>query len=128
MDLVNDDTCDYCSEQDTLIHRFISCPVCKSFWTQFISMWNQCIQTPLHLSDRDKILGIYVESSYTINNCILLAKQFIHKQKCKNKNISFNAFRHILKPNILMEKCILIRNNKENMFSERWQQFLEYLS
>jgi hypothetical protein len=87
MGLVDSDICDYCDEIDTLVHRFAVCPVVKLFWNNFIIWWRKQNDNINDLTDKNIILGFYDQEDYALNKSILLAKHFIHRQKCKKGHI-----------------------------------------
>jgi hypothetical protein len=81
MGLVDSDICDYCDEIDTLVHRFVVCPVVKIFWNNFIIWWRKQNDNINDLTDKNIILGFYDQEDYALNKSILLAKHFIHRKK-----------------------------------------------
>jgi hypothetical protein len=128
MGLEEVNTCDYCELSDTLIHRFVTCPTVMEFWGCLETWWNECFSCTLHLSDKDIILGNFVQQTdYALNNIILNAKYYIHIQKCKKKIISFRCFQAILRNKIKEEAFILIKNKKGHTFYERWGKIIESL-
>ena len=113
MGLVDTDICDYCTGVDSIVHRFVTCSVIKRFWDEFSDWWRSYDSTFINLQAKNIILGFYTNSNYTLNNCLLLAKYFIHKQKCAKAIISFPIFKISLRQNISMEENILLKNKKE---------------
>ena len=80
----------------------------------------------LNWSAKDIILGMYDQTNYAVNNCILLGKNVIHKSKCNTKPVRFDAFLRTLRRSICSEKHILYKNNKQNVFTNRWGVFNVY--
>jgi hypothetical protein len=98
------------------------------FWGCLETWWDECFSCTLHLSDKDIILGNFVQQTdYALNNIILNAKYYIHIQKCKKKIISFRCFQAILRNKIKEEAFILIKNKKGHTFYERWGKIIESL-
>jgi hypothetical protein len=120
MKLVDSDICDYYNDVDTLIHRFTVWPVVQNFWKNFSTWWRQCSAKFQNISEKNIILGFYAEINYALNKCILLAKRFIHVQKCAKKPISFFVFKILLKQNIAMERFILQKNKTTHIYEDRW--------
>ena len=121
MQLVDSDLCDYCTGVDTIIHRFVTCPIIKQFWSDFSNWWKICGPNGIGPSGKDVILGLYVQSNYALNNCILVAKHFIHKIKCNKGLIYFRIFIGQLKQHIAIEEYTLLKNKNEHIFKERWE-------
>ena len=97
----------------------------------FQNWWNNC-----NVNDRNKIalspvkiiFGYYESpSKYTINNCLLQAKYYIHKELCKNQNITFAGYLNYLKYKIEVEQHILNTQGKQGIFRKRWSDILSAL-
>ena len=128
MGLVKSAVCDYCTGIDSIAHRFVCCPVIKVFWKHFISWWDIHDDMSIHLNEENIILGLFMINNYALNKCILLAKYFIHKQKCIKGIISFSIFKRQLKQNVAMEKFILVKHNKQYVYEERWAHIVGSLT
>jgi hypothetical protein len=83
LDLVESPICDYCTESDSIIHRFVGCQQIRVFWSDFVRWWETATGLSLNLTAEIILLGNYKSTSYSQNSCILLAKYFIHLQKYK---------------------------------------------
>ena len=128
MGLVDSAICDYCTDIDSIAHRFVFCPGINQFWNDFTSWWSIHDLTLPKLKEEHILLGLFMIDNYSLNKCIMLAKHFIHKQKCTKGNISFGIFKRTLKQNIAMEQYILIKNNKQGLYEERWSHIVGSLS
>ena len=84
----------------------------EQFWNGLKCWWEESYDEILDISEKNIILGFYMNNNYTLNNVILTAKYFIHVQKCKNRTIYFRHFQAFLKSKIQMESCILTRQKK----------------
>ena len=118
MVLVDVDTCDYCESIDSIVHRFVSCPIVKFFWDDLKCWWEDIHGETLLLTEKDIIFGFYNLKNYTLNNVILYAKYFIHVQKCKGNRLSFYHFRSYLKNKIEIERYVLHSKERPN----NWEQ------
>ena len=94
MQLVDSESCDNCLEKDTIIHRFWECRDIKLFWNEMEEWWNTLYpNNTISLSAKIIILGFYwTKCKYSLNNCILQARYFIHKQLCNKQHASFDGF------------------------------------
>ena len=126
MGLVDTDNCDYCTGLDSIVHRFVTCPVISKFWNEFSDWW-RLFSSDITLDAKNIILGFYTHKCYTLNNCVLLAKYFIHRRKCVKGIISFAIFKGLLKQNITMEEHILLKNKKLNVFNDRWEHIRNFI-
>ena len=121
MGLVNSETCDFCPEVDSLVHRFASCADVKTFWEEFITWWNNIHdENRSSLLEKDIMLGLTNEQNNTFNYCILLAKYSIHSFKCSGVNINLCQFKNILKRKTILDKSVMVRRCKLQTFSEKW--------
>ena len=80
MGLVDSELCDNCTLKDTISHRFWQCTNIRSFWAHFEDWWNVLFPTEIiQMSEETVLFGFYLhQNRYTVNNCILQAKYFIH--------------------------------------------------
>ena len=122
MQLIESESCDTCFEKDTIIHRFLECPTITLFWENFEQWWNSLYPNNSVLLSAETILfGIYsTKSQYALNNCILQAKYFIHKQLCNKQQVTFRSFLSYLKFKISTELYILCSKGKYELFKKRW--------
>jgi hypothetical protein len=91
MGLVESYNCDYCTEIDSIMHRFVECPVVKAFWGNFVRWWQRATRITITLTAETILLGHHTVNWYSLNNSILVAKYYIHVQKCSNKPINFEV-------------------------------------
>jgi hypothetical protein len=121
---VDSPICDYCTESDSIIHRFVGCQQMRVFWSDFVRWWEAATSLILNLTSEIILLGNYKSTSYSLNSCILLAKYFIHLQKCKLLPVNFSSYKVILRHHKLIEKSILIKNDNVDTFVKRWEPLL----
>ena len=77
------------------------------------------------MSEETVLFGFYLhQNRYTLNNCILQAKYFIHKEMCKKNEVSFTIFLAFLKYKISVEQHILYSQAKQVLFDNRWSDIL----
>ncbi len=115
--------CVNCNNIDTVIHRFVQCRNVNDFWKCFIDWWNDMNNTNIVLDDTDILFGM-ADECYALNNCIIIAKYHIHASLCKDVIYSFRGFLGLIKKKIEMEKFILTKNNKIEIFNERWGKLI----
>ena len=51
---------------------------------------------------------------------VLLCKQFIYRQRCKQKNITFQHFKEYVYKIENIEKYIAVKNNKTVLHNKKW--------
>ena len=85
----------------------------------------------IHLTCLDVILGIHNPNGYVVfdayNYCILLAKQFIYKQKKDKKACDFYYFQIMLKDRLEVESLRSMINGKVHSFERRWRDIFDSL-
>ena len=98
----HDTSCPNCQELDTIEHKFFECRETLVFWNNFKVWWDsqdgELVTMVLDL--KSVIFGIYNRDCYTINNCILLAKFYIHARWCAKQKPLFSGFIPFLKKKI----------------------------
>ena len=122
MGLVENGTCDYCEFIDTIEHRFITCEASEIFWKCLKEWWEECYDEEIFISEKLIIFGSYTHPNYTLDNILLTAKYFIHVQKCNQQAIHFRHFKAFLKGRIDIERNMLQKQKKLELFRNRWEQ------
>ena len=84
MRIIHSSECNYCPDENDILHFFVLCPNVKRFWIELFEWLNIHIQIGLEFltfSTREEILfGINVDDNMfkMLNYCILQAKYYIH--------------------------------------------------
>ena len=120
-----DNKCSFCKvDVETIEHPFYSCPITQQFWLEFASFVNQntnaffeSTMSIIIFGCRDKMLSFL----------LLIAKYFIYKCKYVDKNISFKAFRFVLKSYFDTEEYVAAINGNMNHFNVLWELWLPLL-
>lgn len=123
--VVDDPYCDECGEEDTIQHYFMRCHAVQQFWDSLVSLINRKLpaRNRLELSFVNIIFGC-PKASKIVNVIILLAKQCIVTQRARGCNVSLPAFMICFKKMFEMEKYNAHRNQRMEMFVERWKYFM----
>ena len=123
--------CNFCSEIDNLEHYFFNCKHVEIFWSSFYKWWQNTTQVQLQLNCLDVIFGIHNPNSYNIiacyNYCILLAKDYIYRQKKEMNNCCFYQYQITLKNRLDCESLLSIETETEKHFSEKWSDIYDLL-
>ena len=103
--------CYYCNtERETISHLLYWCPKVMAFWLEVISYVKDRFNVQIDLSIGSIITNrIYSKRGKVINFIVLLAKQFIYKQKCMKSNLNMWAFKRVLCHVESVEKYIAIK-------------------
>ena len=119
------DLCNDCQTTDSIEHFLVQCSHLENFWMSFFTWWKTVYDVLINVKTLDIIFGINnTEHDIVLNSlnfCILYAKYFIYKCKINSIGISFHHFKNELKNRIEYEKCILIKENKLDVYVEQWQ-------
>jgi hypothetical protein len=124
--------CNYCNNEDDLIHFFISCDNIRLFWQKLVKWWNNMEDLQINLLTYDIVENILfgyrlIDDIFKVINFVFLhAKYYIYISRLyNNNNLSLNEFLIILKQKLIMEKEIC--KSKGEVF-EPFVEVLEYLS
>ena len=94
--LCDNNICDNCDEEETIIHLLINCPLAVNIWGD-ISQWlNRTINSELYLETNDILLGN--SKNEPVTNCvIIIVKHEIHKNKWNRTRLTLHKRKTIIK-------------------------------
>ena len=125
--------CNYCPDEDNILHFFIFCPAVYQFWKNFMQWLEQAIHKtfdfPLFPSPSDIIFGIPGEDNpiLLLNFLILHAKNYIHFIRLfKNNFLCMTEFLNIIKYKIRIE-LVISEKNRKNCHFEKFRQIYSQL-
>lgn len=119
------DTCDFCDCLDTIVHRFFYCRQAVHFWTSIEHWWNSFNSSNIKLNAQDVIFGLYKCGDCTLNNMLLQAKYFLHKEVLKKMRPTLNVFKLFLKNKIESEEINYSVNDLPT--TSRWRKVKPHL-
>ena len=117
--------CNFCPNEDDILHFFIFCPAVYQFWKDLM-LWveqklHRTFTFPLFPTPSDIVFGIPGEDNFTLmlNFLILHAKNYIHFRRLFKDNIlCMTEFLNIIKYKIRIELVISETNNKMSEFDK----------
>ena len=79
----NTTSCTFCQlQQEDIEHLFFNCIHVRNFWLFFENWWKEMYHGNTYLTIKDILFGFsYKDPPVTLNQCILLGKKYIYKQK-----------------------------------------------
>jgi hypothetical protein len=105
--------CNYCDQEDDLVHFFISCDKVRQFWRSLVKWWNNMGDIQINLLAFDIVESILfgyrqIDVIFKVLNFIFInAKYYIYVNRLyKDNNISLSEFLIILKHKLTVEKNI----------------------
>ena len=99
-------------EVDTIEHRFSDCHITTIFWTSLETWGNANHRGPdIYITKQMMLFGHFELGQYALNNLLLNARHFIHKQVCQKLIPNFNHFRMYFAYKVSLEIDILKRKN-----------------
>lgn len=121
--------CDYCNNQDTIIHFLYECPKVQNLWVQFSTWFETQTNVNLNVSPQEYMLGMVTNRNNVrvINTLILYFKFFVFRQKLfHNCELNLLALLAEVKSKITTEKFICTAQNKASHF-DSWKDILHAL-
>ena len=125
MKLIESNKCNYCTNEDDILHFFIFCPAVYHFWKDLMQWFEpklrKSLTFPIFPSPSDIIFGIHGEdhSSLLLNFFILHAKNYIHFRRLfKENSLSKTEFMNIIKYKIDIELAICEKNKRMKDFEK----------
>ena len=128
---IDHDKCSFClKEKETIIHFFVQCDVTHRFLLAALRMIYEDygINTEaVVLSVKNVLFNSIVErSSHVLNFILLLAKQYLYRQRCQGKPINVYEFRSYYRRQESIEKYIAKKNGNMAKHVKKWGQFDAY--
>jgi hypothetical protein len=130
-DKIDDETCDYCSEIDTIEHFLYQCPKTTKLWEAIQTWWKTNFDFKIDISVLEIIFGLPNENNdKTINlynYIILYAKYYIYVTKKKGKPLFIFDFLLTIKKELTYKKERLAELNQTHKFNDIWGELYNYL-
>ena len=122
--------CSQCENApETLEHFFFKCPRAQDFWNSVKQFISEMCNYSISISIKNILWStVHTDKRHLSNLITLLAKQFMYKQRCLNKQISLACFKKEVYKIKNMEKYIAIKNNNTRLYSRKWGQDQENVS
>jgi exonuclease III len=122
------DLCLYCNEIDNLVHHFCDCEEMITFWNSLIKWWDMKCSDCNVLNNTDIMLGIIDNRCHMtqLNFIILHAKWFISRCKLQEERTDFLTFLPELYTKIRLEKNVLMKQKKLDVYIKLWGNLIEY--
>jgi hypothetical protein len=124
--------CNYCEEEDTLIHFFLNCEQVDSFWHSFFVWFKNASETSIDFSILHEQLILFGYKDHgdfclVLNFCLLLARYYIYIQRVHGKNnLDICAFLIMLKNKLTIEKLICENEDRPEQF-HKWNIIFDNL-
>ena len=120
--VTTDPFCDNCGMLDTLQHYFFDCALVQSLWIN-IALKVNARGIAVQFSQKDVLFGSD-RFPDVINLIILVAKQFIVHENCRDGDKDITAFKEALSKIFYMERYIAKKNGNIEKFKLRWAPFV----
>ena len=121
--ILEDNLCTFCrKEKETYIHLFVFCECVQPIWIQIEEYMTCFSEIRINFGPEAVIMNKLIENPiYHVKNFIcLVVKQYIYRQRCLKKKLSFNEITTIISNMYNMEKYIAIKNRKIRKFNNKW--------
>ena len=114
--------CTLCSKEcETITHLFVECECVTPIWLHIECFLANSVGVNIKLTSRDKLWGCILSKKRQVVNFILLAvRQYIYRQRCLRKDLSFTSLKSEILTLKNIEKYIAIKNNKEKQYTRKW--------
>ena len=112
--ILDNDTCFYCSQVDTVLHCLWECRESKKWLNKCIQIWNKT-----SLSSVDMLDFIFAIQNKSATHVYLITKYFIWLKRSQNTNFNEYEYKAMLKWRILNDQ----KNLKYEEFVNKWEGF-----
>ena len=121
--LLVDYCCNYCDENDDIVHFFIKCENTSKFWQTFTNWLGNTLEEDFKIMHHDIIFGHFSDAPRkdVINYCLIIAKYYIYLEKLKgNNDINLLTYLSILKKELLTKYEYACITNQVEEFDNKW--------
>ena len=118
----NTDKCTFCDcFEETYTHLFATCPVIQGFWENVSNLLREFGKEPKTFLPKQIICNdMYTPTINVGNLVILVAKQYIYRQRCWDKQPNFNEFKSIMYNVKNIEKYNAVCSGNLNKHLQKW--------
>ena len=123
--IVQDNRCSFCYKQpETILHIIYQCEEVRKVWNSFLQYVKEKYPSQqIFISENNVILNTMVKKrKHVINLMCLITKQYIYRQRCLGKVLSFPELRACIEHIQKIERYIAIKNGKLQVHLQKWEQ------
>ena len=123
--VTDDPFCNECGEVETIQHFFVTCNDNEMFWNKISAEINQRVEPRHHFhANASNIIFGALKNRKIVNLIVLIAKQYIVKQRFKEERLIWDEFKAFLTRFFHMEKINANKKGKIETFKEKWSPFV----
>ena len=132
--IIQDSTCNFCFQTDTIDHAFCSCPFNREFLKKCTEWLDNITNISFPISQKEFLLGILNDNDdeyiTLYNRFYIYVKAFIWESRKNKVSPYLHNFLRFLKDKIMLEKVIIDNKFKcsKSTLSSRWLDVLLYLN
>ena len=117
-----DDLCTFCrSHRETYVHLFVHCEKVKPIWLSLENWMQNFSEDKIDFSEENVIWNVLVDEPSRIDNFLcLVTKQYIYRQRCLGRELSYQELRRSILNIRDMEKYIATKNKKLDKHYRKW--------
>ena len=121
-----DNLCSWCGlQKENMQHFFYDCPISKLFWRnvcEFVKELTGVVIKPIYKEIASNAVTDNIR--HLSNFIVLIAKQFMYRQRCLGLNLCYRSFRIFAFDIRNCEKFIAIKNNKLKCHEKKWRRIV----
>ena len=123
-----DNLCERCKEEETLLLMFAECNIEEHFWHKIENLILEKTGISIKFTSFNIILGyLLTDQNRTINALILVTKKYICDSVLSKSALNFHILKHRLEEVFTNESLLSKLNNTENIFNKKWGKFKRFL-
>lgn len=124
--LVDSDRCFFCRDHYEMVeHLFFTCNVVKRFWTRVWTWYEAMTDSEVLFENKFLLLNMYVDKITILDTLVLIAKQYIFRCKCMEKDLNFYNYKDEVLLICKIERRIACVTNNRRKFQRKWGLFLK---
>ena len=117
-----DNLCERCKEEETLLHMFAECNIVAQFWHKIEILILEKIGIHIKFTSFTIIFGYLLkdQNRTPLNALILVTKKYIYDSALSNSALNFQILKHRLEEVFTNESLLSKLNNTENTLNKKW--------
>ena len=121
--ILQSNLCTFCNlEPETIMHLLVECNQVKILWNHFAEHFQKEYNTHISITPTSVITNTFTKpKKHIVNTMGLFLKQYIYRQRCLKKTVSFIQFEHYALKIKNTERYIAIKNNKIDKHERKWE-------
>ena len=122
--IVESNLCTFCNkDEESIMHLFYHCDFVQALWVKYAEYYQEIYSIAIQVNMESIVACTFCKpKKHVINTIGLILKQYIYRNRCLKKVLSFDEFQRIVVRTKNIEKYVALKNEKYAVFSRKWNR------